>query len=356
MASFSRRGDQVLAQVRINRGGVVVFSESKLHPSEEVARRWAAALEQKIRLEGVAGAATSNKTLGDLLDLHLAYQRRLRPVGRSSIQNHDYMSSQLGRLRLSDLTTKHFIDFALRRRAEGVTPATILANLAIVSAAMHAALHAHGVRVDTECVDLAMRRLKDSGVVAKSRSIDRPMTIAEEAALMEEFRRGALHHQTAIDMVSVFRVAVALPRRASEFTRLRWRDIDGSKKTITIRDVKHPTRKTGNDQVVPLLGDAWKVIQAVPRVDERIFPYNTDSMCTAFERARNRIAETGMPGIKDLRFHDLRHTGITRLFEMGFSIQEVAIVSGHTNWAQLKRYTHIKPESLHTRFDELAAA
>jgi len=57
-----------------------------------------------------------------------------------------------------------------------------------------------------------------------------------------------------------------------------------------------------------------------------------------------------MPGIKDLRFHDLRHTGITMLFWRGLRIEEVAIVSGHTNWAQLKRYTHIKPEELHRHF------
>ena len=62
----------------------------------------------------------------------------------------------------------------------------------------------------------------------------------------------------------------------------------------------------------------------------------------------------------DLHFHDLRHHALSILFEQGYSIQEVAIVSGHSSWDMLKRYTHIKPESLHrsvtARVINLAAA
>jgi site-specific recombinase XerD len=48
-----------------------------------------------------------------------------------------------------------------------------------------------------------------------------------------------------------------------------------------------------------------------------------------------------------LHFHDLRHEGVSRLFEAGYQIQEVAIVSGHKDWAQLKRYTQLKAKDLH---------
>lgn len=46
--------------------------------------------------------------------------------------------------------------------------------------------------------------------------------------------------------------------------------------------------------------------------------------------------------IDDLRFHDLRHTGISRLFEMGRTIPQVACVSAHRSWSSLKRYAHIR--------------
>ena len=48
--------------------------------------------------------------------------------------------------------------------------------------------------------------------------------------------------------------------------------------------------------------------------------------------------------IEDLRFHDFRHEGISRLFEKGWSIQEVALVSGHQSWSSLKRYANLKEE------------
>ncbi len=186
-----------------------------------------------------------------------------------------------------------------------------------------------------------------------SREVIRLVDDEEEAALLAEFERRNLHHQTEINMVLVYKMAIALPRRAGELTRIRWADVDYKRKTVVIRDVKHPRKKIGNDQTVPLLGQAFTLLDQIPKLGEFIFPYNTDSMTAAFERARDRIAVTGLPKIADLRFHDLRHTGITQLFWAGLKIEEVAQVSGHTNWAQLRRYTHIRPEDVHRRWDAL---
>lgn len=51
-------------------------------------------------------------------------------------------------------------------------------------------------------------------------------------------------------------------------------------------------------------------------------------------------------GIKDLRFHDLRHEATTRLFEKGLNIMEVASITGHKDLRMLRRYTHLKAEDL----------
>jgi hypothetical protein len=40
--------------------------------------------------------------------------------------------------------------------------------------------------------------------------------------------------------------------------------------------------------------------------------------------------------IEDLRFHDLRHEAASRLFEAGFAIEQVALVTGHKDWKMLK--------------------
>ncbi|WP_246676346.1 tyrosine-type recombinase/integrase [Mesorhizobium sp. B1-1-5] len=79
-----------------------------------------------------------------------------------------------------------------------------------------------------------------------------------------------------------------------------------------------------------------------PNDDDRIFPFNHRSVGTAFRRGCADL------GIQDLHFHDLRHEGTIRLFEAGFTIQQVSLVTGHKDWKMLRRYTHLKPEMLHT--------
>jgi integrase len=51
-------------------------------------------------------------------------------------------------------------------------------------------------------------------------------------------------------------------------------------------------------------------------------------------------------GIVGLRFHDLRHEAVSRFFELGLSVPEVALISGHKNPVVLLRYTHLRAQDL----------
>jgi Phage integrase family len=48
----------------------------------------------------------------------------------------------------------------------------------------------------------------------------------------------------------------------------------------------------------------------------------------------------------DLHFHDLRHEAISRFFEKGLNVPEVALISGHRDPRMLFRYTHPKPQAV----------
>jgi len=51
--------------------------------------------------------------------------------------------------------------------------------------------------------------------------------------------------------------------------------------------------------------------------------------------------------IVNLRFHDLRHEAITRMFEdRKMSVEQVRLVSGHSSLDQLSRYVNLRPEDL----------
>jgi len=129
--------------------------------------------------------------------------------------------------------------------------------------------------------------------------------------------------------------------RRGELCRITWRDLDQRSKMLNIRDRKDPKKKQGNDGEIPLLGRALEILKRQPKTDARIFP------CDAYRVGRNFNLLAKFAKLSNLHFHDLRHEGITRLFEQGYAIDEVALVSGHTKWETLRDYTHITADSLH---------
>jgi len=75
----------------------------------------------------------------------------------------------------------------------------------------------------------------------------------------------------------------------------------------------------------------------------KVFNITAHAISIAFGRACRRAKLT------NLHFHDLRHEAITRLFERGLSLPEVATISGHKTWTMLRRYTHLSAESIATK-------
>jgi integrase len=71
-----------------------------------------------------------------------------------------------------------------------------------------------------------------------------------------------------------------------------------------------------------------------------VFPISANAVRLAWKRARDKA------GISDLRFHDLRHEAISRFFEMGLSVPEVALISGHKDPRMLFRYTQLRAENV----------
>lgn len=156
---------------------------------------------------------------------------------------------------------------------------------------------------------------------------------------------------TNIPFNDILEFSILSCMRIGEICRIQWSDVDENNRSVVVRDRKDPRKKTGNHMSVPLLGGAWDILMAQPRTEERIFPFEPRSVTAGFQRVRNAL------GIEDLRYHDLRREGASRLFEKGFAVHEVAQVTGHRNLNTLWRvYTELYPESLHKRLLELESA
>ena len=309
-------------------------------------------VETEARIDAGEGPPPKPKlkceTVADLVDIHI---RDMCEVGKAPRRSKeavlDALKAKLGHLKVTALTRERLIQFGRERAKAGAGPVTVAQDFTYLKMVASHAAAVHGVEVPVEAIELARLALKRLDLIGKSRQRDRRPTAKEVDELLAYF--DGLPRQ-AIPMGRIIQFAISSAMRQEEITRIRWADLDEETRTVIVRDRKDPREKTGNHQKVPLLAatgfDAWALVRAQrPAVgrSDRIFPYNGRSIGTAFRRACRELK------IAELRFHDLRHEGASRLFEAGFAIEQVALVTGHRDWKMLKRYTHLKPEDLHRK-------
>jgi integrase len=313
------------------------------------AEEWALDVERRVDRNDPSLTRNSReaRTFGDLISLHREDLKEVgKPIRRSKAASLNLLEKRLGRLRLPELDRARLIQFGKERAREGAGPVTLGIDLGYVKTILSHAAAVHGVTLSIEPVALARVALARLGLVGKGNERDRRPTQDELDRLVAGFEANRLQQ---IPVGRIVRFAVATAMRLDEICRVEWTDFDPHKRTLLIRDRKDPRRKSGNSQRIPLLDisgyDAVAIIEEqrslAGKTSSRIFPYNGRSVGTAFRRQCCAL------NIVDLHFHDLRHEGTSRLFEAGFPIEQVSLVTGHKDWKMLRRYTHLKPESLH---------
>ena len=131
--------------------------------------------------------------------------------------------------------------------------------------------------------------------------------------------------------------AIETGMRRGEILGLRWEHVDLDRRIALL-----PLTKNGSSREVPLSTKAALVLARQRQRNDTPspFPVTPNGFRLAWDRLRNRA------GLSDLRFHDLRHEAISRFFELGLNIPEVAVISGHKDPKMLFRYTHLRAEEL----------
>jgi hypothetical protein len=347
MPTIRKRGHVWQAIVRVKKNGVIIHQESKTYPREALAKSWAAEVEARIKNIGVPARQVQMITLGALIEKYAAHLSGIKPLRRSLEHELAYLSQVFKSTKLSELTSETFATFAMMRKREGAGPATVQHHLACIRVILNSAKTMFGIDVDSRALVDAMKVTGRLGLTAAS--LKRTQRVSDEVIeqLVTDFKRIADYPQTKIPMHKIVPLAVALPRRRTELCTALWSNYDKAAGTLKLLDTKHPTQV--RNEIIPVPPAAAAIIDTLPVLDERILPYDPESISAAFERACARL------GIKGIRFHDLRHEGISRLFEQGLAIQEVALISGHTSWSTLKRYTHIQPAQVLAKLNRSAA-
>jgi integrase len=161
------------------------------------------------------------------------------------------------------------------------------------------------------------------------RGRDRRISPQEERDLLDALRFTS-------DVQNIVSLAIETGMRRSEIINMRWSDIKLKNRTLHI-----PQAKTDTPRTIPLSSRAIGILNSLPTsISGKVFEIAADSVSQAFKRACKRA------NIDDLRFHDCRHEAVTRFFEVGLNVMEVAAISGHQDLKMLQRYTHLRAEDL----------
>jgi len=339
MATFSQLPSGK-TRVQVRRKGLY---RAATFETKREAKAWAAGIESQANHIAASGFAPIPKgvTVSDLIDKYS--ETITKSPGRTKAATLEMFKRDLGKVKLSNLNAVVLRDFIDRREGQGAGGVTIAADLSYLSAVLKWARHARQIDVNERLALGARASLSHRGLNTRSQERDREPTDAELARLYKHWSENT---RQRIDMPMLCRFALATGMRQSEICGLQVEDVNKSEVSVLIRNRKDPRNKQGNNQTVPLLPDAWAIIQPVikGRTEGLVFNVKAASVSTAFTRACKNVD----PPIIDLTYHDLRHRATASFFRMGLDIPRVALLTGHKTWAMLRRYTAIKPSDVHT--------
>ena len=319
------------AQIRIKQEGRLVFSESQTFERRPAALAWLKKRETELAVPG-ALVKSVDPLLREVIDQYNLEKIKLHGKTKTQVLR-SIKATPLGSMKCSEITSVSLVQFAQDITALPQTRGNYMSHLAAI---FTVAKPAWGYPLDPQAINDARIVLQKMGITSRSRARSRRPTLDELNQLMEHYQVMERKRSDAIPMTRIILFAIFSTRRQEEITRVLGKDLDRDHLELLVRDMKNPGEKVGNDVRTTLTPEALKLIDSRPKTVDRIWPYNPDSISRSFTRACDFL------GIEDLHFHDLRHDGVSRLFELGWTIPQVAAVSGHRSWQSLKRYTHMK--------------
>jgi integrase len=307
--------------------------------------------------------------------------------------NLKHLRPRFERRLVTDIQAKDVSRYQHARLAEGASPKTV--NLEVGT--LRAILRRHRVWAEIQQDVRMLQTLDDVG---------RAISDEEEAALLSACRKSRSR-----SLYPAVMVALNTGMRYSEIRLLHWKQVDFAAKLLTVGKSK---TKTGTGRAIPLNARILIVLEMwaahFPNRDSNhyVFPfekygakgeedsfgftagavvYDTDptrpigDWKEAWEKAKERAgatlrteresvkprsarpkespngkSEREKPASLECRFHDLRHTAVTRLLEAGIPYPVVASMMGWsaaTAIRMAKRYGHIGSQALRDAADVL---
>jgi len=296
----------------------------------------------KARRGELGGVARSRATFAEAADEWLRYIEHDRQRKQSTITDYKHMVTKLkaalGSLRLADMTPERLEAYRDELIAQGLANRTINKYLIVL----------HGIfqrAMKTQRLLANPMRLVEKRPNPRAAGID----VYSREEVMALVRAAASEQDAAIYLTAAF-----TGLRMGELLALRWRDVDFPLDSVHVRRSftggKEDTPKSGRERTVPM---ADEVAQALARLSQRKMFTSDDDLvfCGALGghlmpsdlrlryKAAIRKAE-----LRNLRFHDLRHTFGTHAIRTADS-REVMEWMGHQDLKTTQIYLSFKPQA-----------
>ena len=320
MATYRKRNGKWQAIIRHKNIGTT----SRSFHTKQAAIKWVIGFEEQLEAGTFGTLRPTHVTLGELL---VRYASEVTPTKRGAKTElrrlERLIRDAVSRLRASQLTYQAIAAFRDRRLLDGRR--TCHYDLILIRHCLKIAMNEWGLMLSSNPVDRV--KMPPSSPARNRRLEDGEFERLEEAA-----RQTKNPH---IWPVIVFAIETGM--RRGEILGLHWEHVDLDRRIAYL-----PLTKNGSSREVPLSAKAVEVLARQRQRNDMSspFPVTANGFRLAWERLRSRA------GLPDLRFHDLRHEAISRFFELGLNIPEVAVISGHRDPRMLFRYTHLRAEEL----------
>jgi integrase len=322
-------------------------STSKTFRTKRSAEDWARRTEDEM-VQGVflKRSPVEKMSLADALD---RYEKEIVPTKKASTQIRDarrikLLKIEFGKYSLSALSSDIVADYRDRRLSSGKSNSTVRLELALLG-------HLYSVAIKEWGIALAYNPIVNIRKPSSGPGRNHRISKVDHDRLSS-----ALSKYSNPMLEWVYIIALETCMRQGEILNLRVQDVDLTRRIVSLRDTKN-----GSPRTIPLSKEATRVFKEAleypmrPKDCALIFfgEPGRNKMRGPYQLNKAWLAIKQEIGLRELRFHDLRHEAISRLVEAGLSDQEVAAISGHKSAQMLMHYTHLRSENLVSKLDNI---
>jgi integrase len=330
MATIRKRGQAW--QVQIRRDGFPPITKS--FRSKADADGWAREIERQIERGELSGhgRAANRLTVGALLQRYEAEVTSRKRGQRFEVSRiRTFLRSPLANVATHRLSAQMVAAYR-DERLNSVSGETVRRELTILRHCIEVGRKEWGA-------PFAGNPVRQITLPSPSKVRGQRLPEGAEASLM-----AALSGTRVWYLQPLIILALETGMRRGELLALEWCSVDLKAGLAHLK-----TSKNGHGRSIPLTPNAIATLNKLHKRDKMVFPVSANAVRLSWERLRKRA------GLEQVKIHSMRHEAISRMFEVGLSIPEVSIVSGHRTLSCLQRYTHIKPENVAAKLARLSA-